>query len=96
MGKCKYREGRIAELEHEIAKLRVSQQEAVEAQARKTRAVQERLKETEELLEAGSAELSGAQTLLSTADHLSEMRVLSIVRGPNENIYQVAIGLTEG
>ena len=96
MRKCKRRGDWIAELEHGIAKLHTSQQEAVEAQARQTRAVQERLKKTEELLEARSAELSGVQTFLSTTDRLSEMEVLSIVRDLNENIYQVAVGLTEG
>ena len=94
--KYKRREDRVAELKHEIARLRASQQEAVEVQTRQTRGVQERLKKTEELLEARSAELSGAQTFLSTADRLSETEVLSIVRDLNENIFQVAVGLTEG
>jgi len=57
--------------------------------------MQERLKRTEELLEARTAELSGAQTFLSTADRLSEMEVLSIVRDLNENLFQVAVTLTE-
>ena len=95
VGKCKRREERIAQLEHDYAKLRGSLQEVTEAQARKVRAMQERLKLTEELLEARTAELSGAQTFLSTADRLSEMEVLSIVRDLNENIYQVAVSLTE-
>ena len=68
----------------------------MEAQARQARAMQERLRQTEELLEARAAELSGAQTFLSTADRLSEMEVLSIVRDLNENIYQVTVSLTEG
>ena len=89
-------ENRIATLEHGIEKLRTSQQEAAGAQARQTRGVQERLKKIEELLEARSAELSGAQIFLPTADRLSEMEVLSIVRDLNENIFQVAVGLTEG
>ena len=96
MGKCRRRDDRIARLEYVNAEMRGSWQEAMEAQARQARAMQERLKQTEELLEARSAELSGAQTFLSTADRLSEMEVLSIVRDLNENIYQVAVSLTEG
>ena len=96
MEKYKHREDRIVGLKHEIAKLHASHREVVEAQAQQTREVQEQLKKTEELLRARSAELSGAQTFLSTADRLSEMEVLSIVRDLNENIFQVAVGLTEG
>ena len=93
--KCKRREDRIAKLKHEIAEMRGSWQETMEAQARRAQAMQEQLKQTEELLEARTAELSGAQTFLSTADRLSEMEVLSIVRDLNENIFQVAVSLTE-
>ena len=93
--RCKRRDERAESLKHDIAKMRGSHKEAMEAQIRQTRAVQEQLKQAEELSEARSAELSGAQTFLSTADRLSEMEVLSIVRDLNESIYQVAVGLTE-
>ena len=83
------------ELKRKITEMYVSYREAEETQTRKTRAMQTQLKQTEELLEARSAELSAAQVFLSTADRLSEMEVLSIVRDLNENIYQVAVGLTE-
>ena len=95
-GKCKRRDDRIAKLERDIAEMHSSRQEAAEAQALQARPMEERLRQTEKLLEARTAELSGAQTFLSTADRLSEMEVLSIVRDLNENIYQVAVSLTEG
>ena len=95
MGRCKRRDDQIGNLKQEIAKMRGSHQEAMEAQIRQTRAVQEQLKQAEELSEARSAELPGAHAFLSTADRLSEMEVLSIVRDLNESIYQVAVGLTE-
>ena len=95
-GKCERREDRISRLEHEVSKLRVSLQQAGKVQNQQPQGVQERLEQTERLLEARSAELSGAQAFLSTADRLSEMEVLGIVRDLNENIYQVAVSLTEG
>ena len=93
--RCKRRDEKIGNLKHDIAKMRGSHKEAMEAQIRQTRTAQEQLKQAEELSEARSAELSGAQAFLSTADRLSEMEVLSIVRDLNESIYQVAVGLTE-
>jgi hypothetical protein len=93
--KCGRRDDRIEELEQKIAGMRNSQAEAMEAEAGKARTMQKRLKQTEELLETRTAELSGAQAFLSTADRLSEMEVLSIVRDLNENIFQVAVSLTE-
>ena len=95
IGKCKRRDDRIAELEHEIVKMRGSWQKAAEAQAQQAREMEERLKQTEGLLRARSTELSRAQTFLSTADRLSEMEVLDIVRDLNENIYQATVSLTE-
>ena len=53
------------------------------------------MKQTEELLETRTAELSEAQTFLSTEDHLSEMEVLSVVRDLNEKIFQPAVSLAE-
>jgi len=94
-GKCERREKRLAELRHEYVEVHGSLEEALETQTRQTRATQERLKQTEQLLDARTAELSGAQAFLSTADRLSEMEVLSIVRDLNENIYQLAVNLTE-
>ena len=93
MGLCRDRDSRIAKLEQENAKLRGSLQE-MEAQARQAQSMQEQLKQTRELLGAMAAQLSEAQTLLSTEDRLSEMEVLGIIRDLSENIYQVAIILT--
>ena len=95
-GRCKRRDDRIAELKRDISKMRVSSREAAEAHARQVQEMRERSKQKEELLEARSAELSGAQAFLSTADRLSEMEVVDIVRDLNEHIYQVAVSLTEG
>jgi hypothetical protein len=94
-GNCKRRDEWIAGLEQEIAKMRDSYHGVVEGHLRRIQGLEERLKETEELLATRSAELSGAQTFLSTTDRLSEVEVLSIVRDLNENIFQVAVNLTE-
>lgn len=93
--KCERRDDRIMELGREIEKIHGFYEKAVEEQARQTRTMEERLKRTEELLAARSAELSGAHAFLSTTDCLSEVEVLSIVRDLNENIYQVAVKLTD-
>jgi len=95
-GRCEHRDDWITELERDIAKMRVSSREAAEAHAQQVRAIQERSNQKEELLEVRFAELSGAQTFLSTADRLSKTEVLDIVRDLSENIYQVAVSLTEG
>ena len=95
-GKVERREEKISRLDHDLEKTRKGWQEADKVHARQAQGMQERLKRTEELLATRSAELSGAQAFLSTADRLSEMEVLGIVRELNENIYQVAAGLTEG
>jgi hypothetical protein len=92
---CKRRDDEIAWLEHESEKMRGSYQGVVAGHARRVREMEERLKETEDLLATRSAELSGAQTFLSTTDRLSEVEVLSIVRDLNENIFQVAVNITE-
>ena len=94
MGLCRDRDSRIAKLEQENAKLRGSLRE-METQARQAQSMQERLKQTQDLLEARTTELSGAQAFLSTADRLSEMEVLHIVRDLNENIFQIAVILVE-
>ena len=93
-GKCRHKDDRIAKLEHDIVDMSGAWQE-MEAQARKARMLEEELKQIKELLEARTAELSGAQAFLSTADRLSEMEVLGIVRDLNENIFQLAVGLTD-
>lgn len=90
-----HRGNRVARLEHEIGQMRHSYQEDVQRRTQHIQAVEERLKQTEELLATRSAELAGAQAFLSTTDRLSEVEVLSIVRDLNENIYQVAVSLTE-
>ena len=89
------KEDRIVKLELDIAKMRREHQEALEEQTRQTRAAEERLKQTKDLLATKSAELSGARAFLSATDRLSEVEVLSIVRDLNENIYQVAVNLTD-
>ncbi|KAF9652068.1 hypothetical protein BDM02DRAFT_3126675 [Thelephora ganbajun] len=70
-------------------------QKIVGEQIQRTRAVEQRLKQTEELLATRSAELSEARTFLSTTDRLSEVEVLGIVRDLNEIIFQIAVTLTE-
>ena len=95
MGECRRKDDRIAKLEQENAKLRGVSREAVEAQAQQARVMQEQLKQAEGLLQARTAQLSGAQAFLSTEDRLSEMEVLSIVRDLNENIYQALTGSAE-
>jgi len=84
IGECRRKGDRITKLEQEM-----------EAQAREAPSMQEQLKQVKELLEARTAELSGAQTFLSKVDRLSEMEVLGIVRDLNENIFQLAVGLTD-
>ena len=51
--------------------------------------------ETEDLLATMFAELSGAQTFLSTADRLYEVGVLSTVRDLNGSIFRVAVSITK-
>ena len=88
-------EGRIAELESKIENMRGSYEGIVEGKIQDIRAMKERLKLTEGLLETRTAELTGAHAFLSTADRLSDVEVLGIVRDLNENIYQVAVNLTD-
>jgi len=87
----KHKGDRLGRLGHRIRKIIGS----AEGRTERIRAMEELLKQTEELLAARSAELSGTQTFLSTTDDLSEVEVLGIVRELNENIYQVAVKLTE-
>ncbi|KAF9650932.1 hypothetical protein BDM02DRAFT_3111224 [Thelephora ganbajun] len=95
MRECKGKKRRIMELEDEIQEMHGLHQEDVQKWIQHVQATEERLKQTEELLAVRSAELSGAHTFLSTTDRLSEAEVLSIVHDLNENIYQVAVNLTE-
>ena len=90
------REDMIVELKHELVRVHGFYQEEAQRRSQHIRATEERLKKTEELLATRSAELAGAHAFLSTTDHLSEAEVLSIVHDLNENIYQVAVNLTEG
>ena len=92
---CKSREDRILELESEIGKLHGFYGEDTRRRTQHLQATEERLKHTEELLASRSAELNGAQSFLSTTGRLSEAEVLSIVRDLNENIYRVAVNLTQ-
>ena len=95
MGKYGRRDSLIMELEDKMGEMRGFYERVVEGQARQIRAMGEHLERTEELLAARSAELAGAHTFLSTKDRLSEAEVLSIVNDINENIFQVAVNLTE-
>ena len=85
------RGNRIKELEHELG----FYQEDARRRAQHMLAMEERLERTEALLATRSVELAGAQAFLSTTDRLSEEEVLGIVRDLNENIYQIAVDLTE-
>ena len=95
-GKLESREDKISKLDHNLEEMRSSWQEAEHVRARQAQGMQEQLKRIEELLTTKPAELFEERAFLSTADRLSEMEVLSIVRELNENIYQVAACLTEG
>lgn len=80
----------------EPARKRKHKNGRVDRKVRKSqRTLREQLERTEELLAARTNELSGTHAFLSTADRLSEVEVLAIVRDLNENIYQVAVQLTE-
>jgi len=92
---CEHKRSRVAELESEIGQMRGHHREDAQRRTQHIQATEERLRRTEELLATRSAELTGAQAFLSTTDHLSEAEVLGIVRDLNENIYQVAVKLTE-
>ena len=94
-GKAKRRDDRSLESERRSWKLLGSHKGGVEEQGRQIRLLEKRLEQTEELLNARTEELSGTETFLSTRDHLSEEEVLEIVRDLNQNIYQVAVRLTE-
>ena len=95
IGKQKCEGDRIVELEHEIERVRGLHREEVQKKTQHIQAVEEQLKQTKELLAMKSAELSGAHAFLSMADRLSEVEVLGIIRDLNENIYQVAVNLTD-
>ena len=82
---------RIAKLESDVRKVRGDYDGAM----KQNRAITERLKQSEELSAARSAELSGTHAFLSTTDRLSEVEVLEVVRDLNENIFQVAVRLTD-
>lgn len=93
--KYKRAKGRIAELEGEVEEASKAHQEALEKRDRHIQEMTDRLTRTEELLAVKSAELTVAQSFLSTTDHLSEAEVLGIVRDLNENVFQVAANLAE-
>ena len=95
MEECKDWGDRIVELEDELGRIHGLYQEDAQKRINHLRNKEERLKQTEELLRVRSVELAGAQSFLSTVDRLSEAEVLNIVRDLNEEICQVAIGLTE-
>ena len=82
---------RIAELESKVRKVLGDYDVAV----RYTRTLEERLKKTESLSAARSAELSESRAFLSTTDRIPEEEVLGIVRDLNENIFQFAVRLTD-
>ena len=90
-GGHKPRGDRLGRLGHKVRNILGS----AEGQTQRIRAMEDLLEQTEGLLAARSAELSGTRTFLSATDGLSEDEVLGIVRELNENIYQVAVRLTE-
>lgn len=94
-GKRKHKDDGARELEYKTGRAGYPRQTFVEEQAQYIRVIERQLKETEELLAARTAELSGTNAFLSTTDQLSEEDVLSIVRDLNESIFQVAVRLTE-
>ena len=85
----------VAELEDDIKDITKIYKETTESQAQRIRALEDELAQTKEHPPAGTAELSGTQSFLSTTDRPSEAEVLGIVRGLNENIFQVAAHLSE-
>ena len=87
-------EAQVEELEPEIGEM-CNSYEDVRRRTQRIRAKEELLKQTEKLLATRSAELSGVHAFLSTTDRLSEVEVLGIVHDLNENIYQVAVNLTD-
>ena len=89
-------EDTISNLDRDLEAMRNSWQEAEKVRSRQVQGMQEQLKRIEETSTTTSAELPGAQAFQHTADLLSEMEMLGIVRELNENIYQVAASLTEG
>ena len=93
--KYKAAKERIAGLEHEVGKASRDHRETLQERDQRIRAMEDKLARTQELLSARTNELSGAQSILSTTDRISEAEVLGIVRNLNENIFQVAATLTE-
>ena len=93
--KYKAAKKRIASLEHEIGKASRDHRETLQERDQRIREMEDKLGRAKELLSARTNELSGAQSILSTTDRLSEAEVLGIVRSLNENIFQVAATLTE-
>jgi len=95
VGKAKRRDDRDGESGRGGWRQRGSHKVVMEEQARQIRALEKQLKQTEELLDVRTEELTGTQTFLSTKDRLSEEEVLDIVRDLNQNIFQVAVRVTE-
>jgi len=91
IGESRNKDHQIAELESDLRKAGWNYSRAAEH----ILVLKERLKQTEELSAARSAELSGTHAFLSTTDRLSEEEVLGVVRDLNENIFQVAALLTD-
>jgi len=87
---CQDKENRIEGLERKV----VLYQENAQGWTQRVWVVEERSRQTKELLVARSAELAEAQAFLSTTDNLSGEEA-GIVRDLNENMYQVAADLTE-
>ena len=86
---------RTVELERKLREASEAHQKILEERDQHIQAMTDRLTLSEELLALRSAELTVAQSFLSTTDSLSEAEVLGIVRDLNENIFQVAANLTE-
>lgn len=85
--------GHIAELEHELIKVSGDYEEALAKQDQQIRAMESRISRI--LPTARSTGFFGTQPPSSTTNRVSEAEVLGIVLDLNENVFQVAAGLTE-
>ena len=94
--KYKTAKERITRLEQKISETSMVHKEVLEKRDERIRVMEDELARTRELLSARTKELTGAQSFLSTKDHVSEAEVLGIVRNLNENVFQVAGSLAEG
>ena len=87
---------RITKLEHQLGESSKSYQGAVVKRDRRIQTLEDELTRTKELFAARTTpEHSNAQPFSPTPDRLSDIEVLGVIRDLNENIFQVAVILTE-